>query len=390
MSSTQKKLPGRLIHAFIGNEKSGGILLIFCTVLSLILANNPAVGESYRHFWHMKIPGGSPEFWINDGLMAIFFLLVGLEIKHELYSGELADVRKSLLPVVAALGGMIVPALIHFLFNHGTVSSSGLGIPMATDIAFSLGVLSLLGNKVPLSLKIFLTALAIIDDLGAIIVIAVFYSSGFNAWWFAGAIAVFLLLLFLNKRKIDAIWPYLLFGAAMWYALLNSGIHATIAGVLTAFALPYRKDSDSHSPSIRLMDLLEQPVAFFILPAFAMANTAIIIQEGWQTTLLSLNSLGIEAGLIAGKPIGIILFSLLGVAAGICRLPERTTFLSFIGVSMLAGIGFTMSIFISLLAFDSDQLQADSKIAVLIASGVSAILGYFVLKISLLKTKRLK
>ena len=387
MSVKRRKLPVRLIHAFTGNEKSGGILLIFCTVLSLVLANSSTVGESYRHFWHASFAGGSPELWINDGLMAVFFLLVGLEIKHEIYSGELSDIRKSMLPVVAALGGMVVPALTHFLFNHGTATSSGLGIPMATDIAFSLGVLSLLGKKVPFSLKIFLTALAIIDDLGAIVVIALFYSSDFHFWWFMLAIAIFVLMLFLNKRKVDLTWPYLLLGALVWYALLNSGIHATIAGVLTAFALPYRKGSNLPSPSIRMMDVLEQPVAFFILPIFAMANTAIFIDDHWQLNLLSLNSLGIEIGLVAGKPVGIILFSLLGVATGICRLPERVKFLSFTGVAMLAGIGFTMSIFISLLAFSSGQLQSDSKIAVLLASAISALLGYFIVKISLLKNE---
>ena len=375
-----------LLHAFIGNEKSGGILLIFCTLLSLLLANSSA-GDSYVHFWHGELAGRSIEFWINDGLMAVFFLLVGLEIKHELKSGELSNRKQAMLPLIAALGGMLVPAAIHFGFNNGLPSQPGIGIPMATDIAFSLGVLSLLGKKVPLSLKIFLTALAIIDDLGAIVVIAVFYSQGFSLLYFGIALGIFGMLLLLNKRKVHVVWPYLLIGGALWYFMLLSGIHATIAGVLLAFTIPYR-NGDSQSPSTRMMDLLEVPVAYIILPVFALANTGIVIEPGWTQQLISMNSAGIGLGLLIGKPLGIIGFSLLGMVTGICKMPAGVSFPGFAGVAMLAGIGFTMSIFISLLAFDDAQMIAGSKIAVLIASGASALLGYGVLAFSLKGKKK--
>jgi len=382
--NSRKKTPRKatqLLHAFIGNEKSGGILLICCTLLSLVLANS-AFGHSYVHFWHSNLAGKPVEFWINDGFMTIFFLLVGLEIKHEMRSGELSNIKQSMLPIFAALGGMLVPAAIHFCFNNGLPSQSGIGIPMATDIAFSLGVLSLLGKKVPLSLKIFLTALAIIDDLGAIVVIAIFYSNGFSIGHFGISLLIFALMLFLNEKKVNLIWPYLVLGIVMWYFMLLSGIHATITGVLLAFAIPYI-GGKKNSPSTKLMHLLEVPVAYIILPVFALANTGIIIENDWMQQLVSANSAGIGLGLIVGKPLGIIGFSLLGVWLKICKIPQGIHFMSFAGVAMLAGIGFTMSIFISLLAFDDAHMIAGSKIAVLIASGISAVLGYVLLAASL-------
>lgn len=376
----------KLYHAFIENEKSAGITLIICTVCSLLLANS-GVGHGYTHFWHSDLLGKPVEFWINDGFMTVFFLLVGLEIKQEIYVGELSNVKQSMLPIIAALGGMLVPAAIHFGFNHGSPTQSGIGIPMATDIAFSLGILSLLGKKVPLGLKVFLTALAIIDDLGAIVVIAIFYSKGFSLIYFGISLAIFGVMLFLNKRKVNVLFPYLILGSVMWYFMLLSGIHATITGVLLAFAIPFLKGEKS-SPSIRLMHWLHLPVSFMILPVFALANTGIVIENDWMQQLSSVNSVGISLGLILGKPFGIIGFSLLGTLAGICRLPSGNSFLSFIGIGMLAGIGFTMSIFISLLAFDDPHVITGSKIAILLASGASALLGYAVLAFSLKRARR--
>lgn len=383
--SNRREIVIQLYHSFIENERSAGITLIACTVLSLWLANS-TLSHGYIHFWHSEVFGKSVEFWINDGLMTLFFLLVGLEIKQEMYIGELSDIRKSMLPIIAALGGMLVPAGIHFWLNTGTPAQSGVGIPMATDIAFSLGVLSLLGKKVPVSLKVFLTALAIIDDLGAIVVIAIFYSKGFSIAYFGISLAIFALMLFLNKRKVLVIYPYIVLGIVMWYFMLLSGIHATITGVLMAFAIPFLKGGDD-SPSVKLMHWLHIPVSFLILPFFALANTGIVIENDWMQQLSSFNSLGIGLGLIVGKPVGIIGFSLIGTLLGVCKLPSGNRFASFVGVGMLAGIGFTMSIFISLLAFRHPDMVNSSKIAILVASAASAIIGYAILYVSLIGKK---
>lgn len=371
----------RLFTDFIESERSGGLLLIACTAVSLLLANSP-VAESYIHSWHFSIGNKSLEFWINDGLMTVFFLLVGLEINRELKVGELADLKRSMLPFLAALGGMLLPALIHFIFNKGTVSQNGYGIPMATDIAFSLAVLSLLGSKVPNSLKVFLTALAIIDDLGAILVIAIFYTEQIHFAYLGAAAFILLALFIMNKLKINFLWIYLLPGIVLWYCLYQSGIHATISGVLLAFVIPFGKGEDN-SASSRLQHTLHRPVAFFILPLFALANTAILIPSGWTDTLISANSMGIGIGLILGKPIGIFLFSLLGISMGICSLPDDLKKRHLLGSGILAGIGFTMSIFITLLAFKSQELIDASKIAVMAASLISGLVGYFFLRISL-------
>ena len=308
--------------AFFSSSKSGGIVLILCTLLSLVLANS-ALGPSWLGFWQQYVAGLSIEHWVNDALMAIFFLMIGLELERELYNGELSDLRNALLPVLAALGGIVVPAAIHFAFNNGSATQAGVGIPMATDIAFALGVLALLGSRVPASLKIFLTALAVMDDLGAIIVIALFYSTGLSFAWLAGALAVFAVLVLMNRvLRVMALLPYLLGGAMMWFLMLKSGVHATIAGVLLAFAIPFsHRQDDQKSPSHRLEHFLHKPVAFLILPIFALANTGIVIGTGWAQELLSSNSLGIMLGLVAGKPFGIVLFSLAAVSLGLCRLP---------------------------------------------------------------------
>ena len=314
--------------------------------------------------------------------MTVFFLLVGLEIKREVFIGELSDIRKSLLPILAAVGGMIVPALIHFSLNYGTNTQSGFGIPMATDIAFSLAVLSLLGRRVPLQLKIFLTALAIIDDLGAIIVIAFFYAKGFSALYLGIAIVLFVLMLVLNRLKIYYISIYLLIGMIMWFCMYRSGVHPTISGVLLALAIPFGK-GDEESLSYRLQQKLHSPVTFIVLPLFALANTAISIPIEVIKGLSSSNSYGIFLGLLAGKPLGIFSFSFIGITLGWCSLPNGLKKQHLFWIGLLAGIGFTMSIFITLLAFTDSVIIDTSKIAVIIGSIVSALLGYIGLRLTL-------
>ena len=370
-------------NRFVESEKAGGILLIGCTVISLLLANSP-VAETYLHFWHMPLAGLSVELWINDALMAIFFLLIGLELQREIQSGELSTIRSALLPMVAAVGGIAVPALIHFVLNGGTSSQAGMGIPMATDIAFALAVLMLLGSAVPTSLKVFLTALAVMDDLGAIIVIAVFYTSTLAPWYLLGALLVFAALLGMNRvLRVRALSPYLVGGAVMWFLMLKSGVHATIAGVLLAFATPYSsKDEDEQSPAHRLEHFLHTPVAFIILPMFALANTGIVIGADWMQALMSHNSLGILAGLVLGKPLGITLACLLAVAVGLCALPSDLRWRHVIGAGLLGGIGFTMSIFITNLAFTTDPALINaSKMAILLASLAAGVAGFIWLKL---------
>lgn len=368
---------------FFESSKAGGIILILCTILSLSIANS-TLGPAWLGFWHQYIAGLSIEHWVNDALMAIFFLLIGLELKRELVNGELSDLKNAMLPMLAAGGGIAVPALIHFGLNAGSATQAGVGIPMATDIAFALGVLALLGNRVPASLKIFLTALAVMDDLGAIVVIALFYTAELSFLYLAGALAVFAGLLALNRvLRVMALLPYLLGGALMWFLMLESGVHATIAGVLLAFTIPYSsREDDAQSPSHRLEHVLHKPVTFLILPVFALANTGIIIGAGWETELLSSNSLGIIAGLVVGKPVGIFLFSFAAVALGLCRLPLDLAWRHILGAGLLGGIGFTMSIFITNLAFvgAGDTINA-SKMAILVASLVAGIAGFTWLKL---------
>lgn len=373
-----------LFKAFFNSEKVAGFVLIGCTIVSLIISNTDII-SGYVDFWHkhLSIPflkiNFSIEQWINDGLMAVFFLLIGLEIERELYVGELSKLKNALLPIFAAIGGMIVPALIHFLLNAGTVTQSGFGIPMATDIAFALGVLSLAGRSVPVSLKIFLTAFAIIDDLGAITVIALFYTKGFSLIYFSGAMLLFLVLFILGKKKIYSLYIYLLGGAVLWFLMLKSGVHSTIAGVLLAFAIPFHKD-DSKNPSYKLQHFLHKPVAFIILPVFALANTAIIFPKDIISGFSSSNSLGIFLGLLIGKFTGIFLFSFLTVKANITSLSSDITWYSLAGAAFLGGIGFTMSIFITNLAFDNHAIINNSKIAILVSSLCAAVIGVLLLR----------
>jgi len=375
----------KLFNEFFNSEKAGGLILIICSTLSLLFANS-AFGMEYIRIWHIDIFSRSTEFWINDGLMTIFFLLVGLEIEREIYIGELSDIKKSLLPIFAAVGGMVIPAVIHFSFNQGSVFQRGFGIPMATDIAFSLGILSLLGNRVPVSLKIFLTALAIIDDLGAIIIIAIFYSTGFSILYFGFAALIFAVMIIMNRMKIYKIRIYLILGCAMWFCLYNSGIHPTITGVLLAFAIPFG-NGDEKSPSYVLQHNLHKAVAFVILPLFALANTAIIFPESFVVAVSNSNSYGIILGLLLGKPLGIFIFSVLGVAVGVCSIPKEIKKKHLVGIGLLAGIGFTMSIFITLLAFSDNVVIVESKISVLVASVLAGALGFLWLSITLTSKK---
>lgn len=375
----------KYVNNFFNNEKAGGIVLVLVTIISLLLANS-AWQEGYIDFWHFDIAGETFTHWINDGLMTIFFLLIGLELEREIYIGQLSSLKKATLPLFAALGGILIPAGIFLALNYGTDTQPGAGIPMATDIAFAIGVLSLLGSRVPVSLKVFLTALAVMDDLGAILVIAIFYTSTFSFLNLMISLGVFGFLLFLNRMKVNNIIPYLIGGVVMWYFMYHSGIHAAITGVLLAFTIPFNKGS-TESPSYKLEHFLYKGVAFIILPLFAMANTSISIGEGWHEGLTHINSLGIILGLVIGKPLGIWLFSYIGAKMGLCALPDDLQWSNIVGAGLLGGIGFTMSIFITLLAFDDLEHINESKIAIIIASILAGSAGYFYLKYSFRKKK---
>ena len=369
----------RLFLDFFKSEKFSGFLLIGCTALSLLVANS-SWGESYAHFWHYPFAGLTVELWINDGLMAVFFLLVGLEIEREIYIGELSTFRLAILPIVAALGGMLVPAGIHLLLNNGTPTASGAGIPMATDIAFALGILSLAGKAVPPAIKVFLTALAIIDDLGAILVIALFYTEQLSILYLSIALLTFALLFFMGKKGITKGWVYGIGGLVLWYCMFRSGVHATISGVLLAFAIPFGKGGNQ-SLSARLQHFLHPIVAYFIVPVFALANTGIIPSGEILHTLGSVNSLGIMMGLTLGKPIGIVLFSAVAVQIKTASLPSGVAWKHIMAAGMLAGIGFTMSIFITILAFPDSATIVSSKVAILVASLLSAFIGLFIFRL---------
>ena len=375
-----------LFKEFLASEQSSGIILIMATLVSLLIANS-GFGSAYADFWHTKVGTNayglylnhSVEHWVNDALMAIFFLLIGLEVEREIYIGELSNLRNALLPIFAAIGGMLIPAGLHYWFNAGTPTQGGFGIPMATDIAFALGVLALLGDRVPMSLKIFLTALAIIDDLGAILIIALFYVGDFSALHFGLSMGIFALLLVFNRMGITRLWFYFIPGILMWYFMLRSGVHATLAGVLLAFAIPFG-NGDKNSPSYHLQHLLHKPVAFIIMPIFALANTGIMLSGNWLDGLSSDNSLGIMSGLILGKPVGVVLMAWIAIALGISKLPPSVTWRHIIGSGFLAGIGFTMSIFITLLAFADPAVVQMSKITVLLSSLIAGILGFVILR----------
>ena len=374
-----------LFKSFFNSEKSGGFILILCTLLSIAIANS-TVGEAYVGFWNTEISGHTLTEWINDGLMTFFFLLIGLELEREIYAGELSSLKKASLPAFSALGGVLIPALIFFALNMNSGFVRGVGIPMATDIAFAIGILSLLGDRVPFSLKIFLTALAVIDDLIAIFVIAIFYTSEIHFLYLLLALCCFLLLFILNRKKIEAGLVYVIGGILMWFFMFHSGIHPTISGVLLAFALPFG-DGSKNNISFKWQEKLHHPVAFCVLPLFALANTCIYFENDWTGGMTSNLSLGDIAGLSIGKPIGIFLFSFLSVRLLMCKLPADINWKYILGAGMLGGIGFTMSIFITLLAFEKIEMIEISKIAILFASLISAIMGLIFLKIVLPQKK---
>ncbi len=357
---------------FFHSEKSGGILLIVCTCISLFISNS-SFGESYISFWNNRLGDMSVLSLINDGLMSIFFLLVGLELERELLIGELAKMKNAALPIAAAVGGMLVPAFLFYMLNPGTVYQRGFGIPMATDIAFSLTILSLLSNRVPYGLKIFLTALAIADDLGAILVIAIFYSTEISWGYLALSLALFLVMYFMGKRKVYILWPYLIGGILMWYCMHHSGIHATISGVLLAFAIPFGNAENGTSYKLQLF--LHTPVAFIILPLFALANTCLSVSG---ITLDDLNNKGVfgtMTGLVIGKPVGIFLFTFVCIKFFGLELPSEVKYRHILGAGIVAGIGFTMSIFITELAFNDELLIKQIKLSILIGALVSSVLG---------------
>lgn len=367
-----------LFNEFFHSEKSSGIVLLICSVLAILLSNTAG---SHAGLWNSQVAGHSLQHWINDGLMTVFFLLIGLEIEREMYAGEFEQIRNAILPISAAVGGMVVPSMIHFFLNAGTATQSGAGIPMATDIAFALGILSLAGRKAPPALRVFLTALAIIDDLGAILVIAIFYTGTVSWIFLAAAAAVFAGLLILNRLGVDNLWMYLIPGAFMWYCMLHSGIHATISGVLLAFAIPFR-DGSAGSPSYVLQQFLHKPVAFLILPLFALANAGVVIGPDLWSGLVSRNGLGIILGLCFGKPIGIVLASWIAIKLKWSRIQGGVTWRHLIGAGCLGGIGFTMSIFVTLLAFSDPQIIEISKGAVLLSSILSGIAGFLILSLA--------
>ena len=379
--NTALKLSKTFIQ-FFDSEKSSAILLFVCVIVAIAITNS-AFGQDYLSFWQTTIGGLTLAQWVNDGLMAVFFLLIGLELEREFYVGELSSLKDALLPIVAAVGGMLVPAIIYTLFNQGSLTQAGFGIPMATDIAIALGVLALLGNRIPSALKVFLVAFAVIDDLGAIIIIALFYTAKLSLYSLFGALLVWTILILFNRIfKIIHIAPYVIGGVIMWVFMLQSGIHATIVGVMLAFAIPFSvKDDDEKSPSHKLEHFLHKPVSIIILPIFALANTGVIFDANSIPELISISSLGIVFGLLVGKPLGVSLTCYLAVKKGICQLPIDVNWWHIIGAGMLGGIGFTMSIFITNLAFaDNSALINSAKMAILSASLGSAILGFIWLK----------
>jgi len=371
-----------VFQRFFKSGQVGGFLLLLCVAISLLIANT-ASKDSFEAFLQINLGYGAINYsiiaWINDALMAIFFLLVGLEIKRELVEGELSSVKSAALPVISALGGMLVPALIYFLFNVGTETVAGWGIPMATDIAFALAIIAMLGKNVPTSLKIFLAALAIVDDLGAILVIAIFYTSQIHFEYLAMAAGILALLALLKYFGVKNLVFYLIPGVFLWYFIHHSGIHATIAGVLLAFTIPTNQ-TDVLSPLEKLEHLLTTPVNYLIMPIFALANTNITFEKEMISGLVSPLGLGIILGLFAGKTIGVTFFSWLAVKLKWAELPSGAGWKHILGLGMLAGIGFTMSIFISLLSFSDELHISEAKFAILTASIISGLVGFVFLK----------
>lgn len=420
----------RPFQRFAQLESSAGILLLICTAIALLWSNS-AWGESYTNLWQAKLTVGYGDFllskplllWINDGLMAIFFFVVGLEIKREILIGELASFKKSMLPVAAALGGMVTPALLYLIFNAGTEGAPGWGIPMATDIAFSLGVLALLGSRIPVSIKVFLTAFAIVDDIGAVLVIAFFYTADLAVSYLLWGAGFLVLLMAANAAGVRHALVYGLLGTCLWFVFLKSGVHATVAGVLLAMTIPARThlnaqaflvraravldvfdraddgpsetmDSDQQSAIYTLEEACEQVetpmqrfertlhswVTFFVMPVFALANAGVVLEGDIGSALGHPSTLGIIIGLFFGKQIGVTLFAWLAVKAEWASLPTSVSWKQIYGVALLGGIGFTMSLFVAGLAFGGGAMLAASKVGILAASLLSGVVGYIVLR----------
>ena len=365
---------------FFQIAQSSGNLLIICVILSLLIANS-SLGSNFQELLDFRLGSYSISLWINDGLMTIFFLLVGLEIKREILEGELSSFKNATLPIFAALGGMLVPAAIFYFFNQGSKYENGWGIPMATDIAFSLAIISMLGKRVPVSIKIFLTALAIVDDLGAIVVIAIFYTEKIETTYLLLSSLVLFILIILNFFKVKRHIFYLIPGVFLWYFMHHSGIHATIAGVLLAFTIPTNESDTEISPLEKLEEKLHTPVNYFIMPLFALANTNIKFHNGMVDGLFTNFGYGIILGLALGKVIGINLFSFIAIKLKLSDLPNNSKWSQMLGAGLLAGIGFTMSIFIALLSYKGElEIQEEAKFAILVASAISGFMGYFLLK----------
>lgn len=427
-----------MLHSFLESQTSGGLVLLICTVIALVVANVPAL-QHLQELWHIEAGISIGNFkiemsvmhWINDALMAVFFFVVGLEIKREMLVGELSSVKKATLPIFAALGGMLVPAAIYAIFNHGTPTSNGWGIPMATDIAFAVGVISILGKRCPSALKIFLLALAIVDDLGAIIVLALFYPSHELNFVFMGlALVVFLILILFNKMKVNSPYVYMMFGLVLWYFVFRSGIHATIAGVLLAITIPSKttinevrffvkvkhllekfkengnsevevlanpkqmevihdinEEVDAINPLMHRFESALHPIShFLIIPLFALANAGVTLDGSiLQMSPMPAVVPGIFFGLLLGKPIGITLFSYISVKTRLAELPGGVPWKQIFAIGMVAGIGFTMSIFVDNLAFSDPMYLNMGKAAILVTSFVSAICGMLAV---LLTTKK--
>ncbi|RWG60385.1 MAG: Na+/H+ antiporter NhaA [Mesorhizobium sp.] len=377
--------PKSMLREFLDGEAAGGIILMAAAALALIVANSP-LAETYFAALHAYLGPLSVSHWVNDGLMAVFFLLVGLEIKREMLDGQLSTWPRRVLPGIAAAGGMVFPALVYVLVNRDNQAAlPGWAIPTATDIAFALGVLSLLGSRVPASLKVFLTALAIIDDLGAVIIIALFYTSGLSLAYLGAAFAVIAVLIVLNRMRVMNLLPYLVLGAALWVLVLKSGVHATLAGVALALTIPLERSPGighdvEHSPLHRLEHGLHKLVPFIVIPIFGFANAGVSLGGLSVAALVEPLTLGVAAGLVVGKLVGVFGASVLAIRLGLADLPANAGWLHMIGISLLCGIGFTMSLFIGLLAFANDAALQDAvKVGILAGSLIAALVGAAVL-----------
>ncbi|WP_456316165.1 Na+/H+ antiporter NhaA [Roseomonas elaeocarpi] len=374
------------LRQFLDGQSSAGLVLMGAAALALILANSP-LRAGYEALLHAPLGPLSLGHWINDGLMAVFFLLVGLEIKRECLEGQLSTWPRRALPGIAAAGGMAVPALVFLFFNNGP-AAHGWAIPAATDIAFALGVLSLAGRRVPASLRVFLTALAIIDDLGAVVIIAFFYTANLSLPDLAGAAAVVAVLAGMNRLGVRRLLPYLLLGLVLWVLVLRSGIHATLAGVVLAFTIPLRAtaghpEEEHRGPLHRLEHALHLPVGFLVVPIFGLANAGVPFLGLPAETLVAPVTLGVGLGLLLGKVVGVSGFSLLAIRLGLADLPPHAGRLQMVGTALLCGIGFTMSLFITLLAFpDAPLLQVEAKLGILGGSFLSGLLGYALLRVA--------